>query len=55
MSVDNFIHMMGHKELSIDDPLYKRYKKAYHYACEETKRELEQAVEGLYHNLNTLG
>lgn len=29
-------------------------KKAYDYAMEQTKREIHQAVEGMYHNLNTL-
>ena len=29
-------------------------EKAYKYAMEMTKRELQQAVEGMYHNLNTL-
>ena len=28
--------------------------KAYNYAMDMTKRELKQAVEGMYHNLNTL-
>lgn len=26
--------------------------KAYHYAMEMTEREIQQAVEGMYHNLN---
>jgi len=29
-------------------------EKAYNYAMEMTERELQQAVEGMYHNLNTL-
>jgi len=29
-------------------------EKAYDYAMDMTKRELQQAVEGMYHNLNTL-
>ena len=44
------------KELSFDDKeaneLYN--KPAYQYAMDMTKRELKQAVEGMYHNLNTL-
>ncbi len=41
--------------MSIDDPLYKLpYGQVYKYAMEMTIRELEQAVEGMYHNLNTL-
>lgn len=27
---------------------------AYNYAMDMTKKELQQAVEGMYHNLNTL-
>lgn len=42
------------RERSIDDELYIRLPKAHDYALEKTKRELYQAVEGLYHNLNTL-
>ena len=42
------------RERSIDDELYIRLPKAHDYALEMTKRELYQAVEGLYHNLNTL-
>ena len=30
------------------------YHKAFKYAMDQTKRELDQAVEGMYHNLNTL-
>lgn len=42
------------KNLSIDDDYYKTYDKVYQYALDMTKRELKQAVEGMYHNLNTL-
>ena len=38
----------------IQDSEYKLYKGAYNYAIEMTERELQQAVEGMYHNLNTL-
>ena len=38
----------------IQDGEYKLYKGAYNYAMEMTERELQQAVEGMYHNLNTL-
>ena len=41
-------------EYSIDDPEYKKYDKAYKYAMDMTIKEVHQAVEGLYHNLNTL-
>ena len=41
--------------MSIDDPKYKEYgEKCYNYALSRTKKELKQAVEGMYHNLNTL-
>lgn len=44
-----------HNDLSIDEPDYKAYsQEAYDYAMDMTQRELNQAVEGLYHNLNTL-
>lgn len=39
----------------IDDPEYTAYDaKAAKYALKMTKKELKQAAEGLYHNLNTL-
>ena len=41
-------------EMSIEDEQYKKYPKTYQYALEMTNRELMQAVEGMYHNLNTL-
>ena len=44
------------KELSFDDREANDYSnsKAYAYAIEMTERETKQAVEGMYHNLNTL-
>ena len=42
------------EDLSIEDDYYKRYAKAYNYAMDMTKKECLQAVEGMYHNLNTL-
>ena len=39
---------------SIEDEVYKHYGKAYQYAMDMTIKECQQAVEGLYHNLNTL-
>lgn len=41
-------------ELSIEDTKYTAYTDACKYAMEMTTRELRQAVEGMYHNLNTL-
>ena len=39
---------------SIDNNGFKKYSKAYQYAMDMTIKEIHQAVEGLYHNLNTL-
>lgn len=41
-------------EHSIDEEEYKTHVKAYDYAMNMTIREVYQAVEGMYHNLNTL-
>lgn len=38
----------------IDSSLYKEQPNAYKYAMDMTIKELNQAVEGMYHNLNTL-
>lgn len=40
--------------ISINDERYKKYPKAYQYAIDMTTKETYQAVEGMYHNLNTL-
>ena len=40
--------------LSIEDEKYKIYEDVYDYAMDMTEREVHQAVEGMYHNLNTL-
>ena len=44
------------KDWPIDHKIYLSFKDCgiYDYALEMTKRELNQAVEGMYHNLNTL-
>lgn len=43
------------QEWSIDDSEYQAYDpKAAKYALSKTKKELKQAAEGLFHNLNTL-
>ena len=42
------------KNTSIDDTTLYSYEKSRNYALEQTKKELRQAVEGMYHNLNTL-
>ena len=55
---DNYSEMWTMKDSdgnrSIDDDTWKTHKKAYAYALEMTERETKQAVEGMYHNLNTL-
>ena len=38
----------------IEDAEYKSRPKAYQYALDMTEKETRQAVEGMYHNLNTL-
>ena len=42
--------------ISIHDTVYMPhiFKNAYRYAMNMTERELAQAAEGLYHNLNSL-
>ena len=41
-------------ELDIENELYQANPRVYRYAMRKTKKELDQAVEGMYHNLNTL-
>ena len=40
--------------MSIDHEDFKRQTKVYEYAMDMTEKETKQAVEGMYHNLNTL-
>lgn len=42
------------RELPIDSDWYNHSLPAYEYAMEKTIEELNQAVEGMYHNLNSL-
>ena len=43
------------EDLSIKHEWYKEtFPKAYQYAFDMTRKEIHQAVEGMYHNLNTL-
>lgn len=47
--------LIAAKDYSIEDPEYQAYSyKAFNYAMDMTIKELNQAVEGMYHNLNTL-
>ena len=47
---------MEAKDIPIDSDFYlsEEYPNAYQYAMDMTEREVHQAVEGMYHNLNTL-
>lgn len=46
---------LAEDDFSTTNPIFEGYyPKAYQYAMDMTKRELNQAVEGMYHNLNTL-
>ena len=47
-NLDNVVNV------SIEDDVYKCHRKAYKYAMDMTIKEAHQAVEGMYHNLNTL-
>ena len=57
-----YVEVINDKELfnhipidaGIEDEEYKIYSKAYKYAMDMTIKEVQQAVEGMYHNLNTL-
>ena len=42
------------EDAGIEDGEYMLYEKAYKYAMDMTVKETYQAVEGMYHNLNTL-
>ena len=51
---NNFLNKL-HKDLPINSEDYKKpLAHAYKYAIEMTEREIYQAVEAMYHNLNTL-
>ena len=52
--IENVDKVLLDDKLSIEDDWYKAYSKAYQYAMDMTTKECYQAVEGMYHNLNTL-
>lgn len=52
--MNEFFDLESEEEISIEDERYKKFPKSYKYAMDKTKKELQQAVEGMYHNLNTL-
>ena len=41
-------------DMSIEDKKYQKFNKLYNYAMAMTIKEVKQAVEAMYHNLNTL-
>ena len=54
---DYSVHIIGYPSadiISIKDTIAYDNKDAYKYAMDKTEKEVYQAVEGLYHNLNTL-
>lgn len=51
----NMFNCMDITKIEITDEVYKNnYNTAWEYAMDMTEREVHQAVEGMYHNLNTL-
>ena len=52
-SADNYSKFIQ-KMPSIEDEYFKKFKHFYKYALDMTNKECLQAVEGMYHNLNTL-
>lgn len=55
--ISNFEKQVEEKtvvKLSIDSQLYKKFSKTYKYALDMLEKECYQAVEALYHNLNSL-
>ena len=54
--IDSLSNDVDIKNISIDSDFYKdlNCSRAYDYAMDMTEKETHQAVEGLYHNLNTL-
>lgn len=57
--IEGELEIAGHtkeqiRELSIDADIYNKDSAAYKYAMDKTLEELNQAVEGMYHNLNSL-
>lgn len=52
--VDPCCSICDSENISIYDNGYIEFEKAYKYALDMTEREIYQAVEAMYHNLNTL-
>ena len=54
IKTDNWKVINPRDDMSINDPDYQLVPEWYKYAMDMTEKELTQAVEGMYHNLNTL-
>ena len=54
IKTDDWKVIVPKENWSIDNENYKLVPTWYQYAMDMTERELKQAVEGMYHNLNTL-
>ena len=53
-NLDEIITYARKQKFSIEDDYFKEDKDIYQYALDMTVKEIHQAVEGMYHNLNTL-
>lgn len=51
---DEMYCTVSYSEMSIEDETAWAYNRAWEYAIKMTEREVYQAVEAMYHNLNTL-
>ena len=54
LGVEEELEYDGYEDVSISDTVYTCEDSVYEYALAMTKKEIHQAVEGMYHNLNTL-
>lgn len=50
----DFVFIDEPSTISINDEVYRSHPIAHHYAMDMTQKEIYQAVEGMFHNLNTL-
>ena len=50
----DFVFIDEPSTVSINDEVYRSHPIAHHYAMDMTQKEIYQAVEGMFHNLNTL-
>ena len=52
--ISNLLDFDKVEDIEITDERYKKYYKVWNYAYKMTEKEIHQAIEGMYHNLNTL-